>query len=188
MVTDLGPRLGNSPLSPLLYAIKYASPGAAVEFGVASGTTLGIIADAPHLNPVIGFDSFEGLPEDWRPGWEKGKFARKRPPRIPGADLVIGRFEDTLPPLCANLLGAPGWLLDLSLVHVDCDLYSSTVTVLDNIGPYLNEGTLVIFDEFHTYPGAEQHESKAWAEYTERTGIQWEPLGHGPEQLVICVR
>lgn len=182
---DLGPRLGNSPLTPLLDAIMLARPGTALEFGVGVGTTLGLIADARHLDPVVGFDSFKGLPETWRPGWEAGKFARKRPPRIPGANIVIGWFADTLPALTAHT--APGWLLDLSLVHIDCDLYSSTRTVLDNIGPYLTPGTIVVFDEFHGYPEAAQHEALAWAEFTAKGGLRWEPIGHGPQQYVIRV-
>lgn len=186
MTDMLGPRLGNSPLACLLQGIALARPGAALEFGVGVGTTLGLIADAPHLDPVVGFDSFKGLPEDWRPGWERGKFARKRPPNIPGTNLVIGWYADTLPGLFDHdAEHVPGWLLDLSFVHIDCDLYSSTVTVLEHLGPYFSKGLLLCFDEFHGYPGCEKHEQRAWLEYVEATRQPWEPVGHGPEQLLV---
>lgn len=213
-MTYLGPHLGNSLLSPLLWAIAHSRPGTALEFGVASGTTLGLLADCDHLDPVVGFDSFQGLPENWRPGWPAGKFARK-PPTIPGANLVIGLYADTLPALVGDpeegrrlasqrddliLSGAnpadlavplaphvPGWLLDLSLVHIDCDLYSSTATVLEHIGPYFSKGMLLAFDEYHGYDGCEDHEQRAWLEYVEASGTDWEPVGHGPEQLVVRI-
>lgn len=184
MLTDLGPLLGHSPLTPLLHALHEARPGAALEFGVATGTTLLLIGDAPHLHPVIGFDSFKGLPEDWRPGWERGKFARRRPPRVPTAELVIGWFDASLPRLIDS---APEWLPHISLIHIDCDLYSSTATVFRHLGPHITPGTVIVFDEFHSYPGADQHEAKAWCEWVEATGTRFRALGHGPEQLVVRV-
>src|SRR6478735_7213790 len=45
--------------------------GIAVEFGVGHGHSLRLIAS---VLPVIGFDSFMGLPEDWRPSHMKGAF------------------------------------------------------------------------------------------------------------------
>lgn len=74
---------------------------------------------------VVGFDSFEGLPEDWRTGFERGAFDDLSPDR-PGSpgELVVGWFDDTLP----EFLSGTGE--SISLLHVDCDLYSSTVTVL----------------------------------------------------------
>jgi hypothetical protein len=46
-------------------------PGMILEFGVASGLTLTAIANASGRN-VIGFDSFKGLPRDWRTGVQEG--------------------------------------------------------------------------------------------------------------------
>ena len=58
----------------------------------------------------------------------------------------------------------------MALVHVDCDLYWSTVTVLDHIGPHLRSGCVVVFDEFHGYDGAELHEARAWGEFVDLVG------------------
>lgn len=140
----------------------------AVEFGVYSGYSLRIIAE--HM-PVIGFDSFDGLPEDWRPGFPKGKFAvRREGPTIKGKPFVVpnnamvveGLFEHTAPEFPFPPLG---------LVHIDCDLYSSTVTALEAVEPYIDRGTIIVFDEFQGYEGYEEHEQKAWFEFRERRNV-----------------
>lgn len=171
----LGRRIGDHPHDVLRYALTKAK-GHAVEFGVYKGTTLALIAE--HM-PVTGFDSGQGLPEDWRPGFGKGRFAWKQPPNIPNTELAIGMFEDTL----------PGWTPPntLGLVHIDCDLYSSTATVLHHLEPHLTPACWIVFDEYHGYPGAEHHEAKAWTEFKERTNIKTRVIGHGPEQLAIRV-
>src|SRR5690606_27483706 len=40
-----------------------------------------------------------------------------------------------------------------SIVWLDADLYSSTVTVLDFIRPLLQDGTVLIFDDWFSYRG-----------------------------------
>lgn len=174
---DLGPRLGDHPHDTLRHVLSLKPGGLAVEFGVYKGTTLRMIA---AVMPVVGFDSFEGLPEDWRPGFGAGRFAC--PPPNLGVELVIGRFEDTLPTWAAQPHPRIGF------VHIDCDLYSSTTTMLKHIGPLLRSGCYVVFDEFWGYPGAETHEQRAWAEYVGRTGVQYDVIGHGPEQWAIRLR
>ncbi|MDQ6524322.1 class I SAM-dependent methyltransferase [Nocardioides sp. LHD-245] len=155
-------------------------PGLALEFGVSTGRTLQAIAAAmPAGSRVLGFDSFQGLPENWREGFPAGMF-RASPPEIPGTELVIGLYADTL----------PSWEPDevdpaIALVHIDCDLYSSTKTVLEHVGLHLEPGCLIVFDEFHSYPGAERHEAKAWAEWIDETGTEFTVLARGPEQLLV---
>lgn len=181
MTFDLGPRLGHAPLDVLDHVLQLVpTDGYALEFGVAEGRSLGLIAS--RLN-VVGFDSFEGLPEDWRAGFPQGMFACK-PPEIRNAHVVIGLFEETIP----RWFTEGGSLDDLVLVHIDCDLYSSTATVLEHIGPRLLPGTYVVFDEFHGYPGCEDHEQRAWAESVARTGIPYDVVGHGPEQWAVRMR
>jgi hypothetical protein len=171
----LGPRLGERFKDTLLHVLDLKPQGTALEFGVGSGASLRWIA---ARMPVIGFDSFQGLPETWRPGFEVGKFACK-PPVIMGAQLVIGLFSDTLP--------GRTWPKDVGLVHIDCDLYSSTVTVLENVAPALVPGTYVVFDEYHGYDGYLDHELKAWQEFVDQTQVEWEVVGHGPEQWAIRI-
>jgi hypothetical protein len=151
--------------------------GYALEFGVASGRTLAMIADKM---PVTGFDSFEGLPEDWREGFPKGTFACPVP-NVLYAEVVPGWFEDTVEKWVSENHER---LDDLALVHIDCDLYSSTATALGAIREFLLPGTLIVFDEYHGYPGWEDHEHKAWSEFTV-DGPEYRVLGHGPEQLLV---
>jgi hypothetical protein len=155
---------------------EFGPTGWAAEFGVYTGYSLNIIAN--HM-PVIGFDSFEGLPEDWRPGFPKGKFSEgwaKHHLRgvqhiSPGRQMLVpGWFEDTAPSFPFPPLG---------LVHIDCDLYSSTVTALDAVTPYIEFGTIIVFDEYHSYPGAEDHEEKAFIEWQVRTDIDVEQIAWG---------
>lgn len=155
--------------------------GWAIEFGVYTGQSLRLIAD--HM-PVIGLDSFEGLPEDWRPGFGKGKFHYPGTLALPfhsRAMIVPGLFKDSLP-----------WLLErglpwLGLVHIDCDLYSSTVTALDAVLPYIGAETFIVFDEFHGYPGHEEHEMKAWEEFVIRNKITYSMIGEGPEEKAFRI-
>lgn len=152
---------------------EHQPKGWAAEFGVYSGYSLNIIAT--HM-PVIGFDSFEGLPEDWREGFPKGMFA------------APFEFRDGFLPYCPNAMLVKGWFADtaptfpfpeLGLVHIDCDLYSSTVTVLDAILPCVDVDTILVFDEFHSYPGAENHEEKAFIEWYAKNGITCEQIAWG---------
>jgi len=127
--------------------------------------------------PVIGFDSFAGLPEDWRTEFPKGSFAHPKPD-IDNATIVEGWFADTLPAF--DFSG-----LDIGLVHFDADLHSSTATALEYIGPHIGNGTIVVFDEFHSFDGAEDHEQRAWTEWTANAGIDYTPIGHGFEQAAF---
>lgn len=163
----------------LRYALEnHVQPGWAVEFGVYSGYSFCLIAE--HM-PVIGFDSFEGLPEDWRPGFPKGKFA-DRLPMIPGyghnAMIQKGWFADTVPDFPFP---------DLSLVHIDCDLYSSTVTALSGVKDRIGVGTVLVFDEYHGYPGHEEHEMKAWTEFCEEHRIIYRTVHEGPEEAAFVI-
>lgn len=195
---DLGPELSRLPLGTLQHVLqarmreerererdhKLASNnvmhGMALEFGVGAGTSARLIS---QYMPVFGFDSFKGLPEDWRPGFPKGRFRQADIPPLPSnVYLAIGLFEDTLPVFTRNAHN-----FNISLIHIDCDLYSSTKTVLRYIGPYLKVGTWIVFDEYWGYEGCENHEMKAWHEYVQETCIPFEVIGHGPEQWAIRI-
>ena len=102
--------------------------GLCCEFGVFSGETIRFIA-RHFKGPVYGFDSFEGLPEDWRPGVEKGHFKMAALPKVPAnVELIKGWFNETLPGFIARHPGPASFL------HIDCDLYSSSKTVFRAAG------------------------------------------------------
>ncbi len=166
----------------LRYCLEEAPRGGmALEFGVFEGATLRVIAEARD-GGVYGFDSFEGLPETWRPGFAAGAFAVDRLPKVEGAELVVGRFEATL----------PGWLAEhpgpVDLLHVDCDLYGSAVTVLEHVAPRLRAGSVVLFDEYFNHPGWRRGEALAWQELVDRTGLTFEFLAYTADDEQVAVR
>ena len=153
--------------------------GLALEFGVASGDTLRRIA-ARRL-PAHGFDSFEGLPEDWRSGFEQGAFAQEMP-KVNGAELHIGWFEDSLPKFLTDHEGS------FAFVHLDADLYSSTVTIFTEAEDRFVPGTVLLFDEYFNYPGWEQHEHKAFLEFIDRTGHNFRYVAYNGQYEQVLVQ
>lgn len=133
----------------------------ALEFGVFSGHTLSIIRKN-FSGKVYGFDSFEGLPEKWRDGFEKGYFKTQNVPSIVGAEIIIGYFQETLEDFLLNIKSK------IKLVHFDADLYSSTAYCLGLLSDYLSDDCIFIFDEYQNYPGSENHEEKAFLEWLEK--------------------
>jgi hypothetical protein len=172
-----------SPHETLVHALECAPKGGmALEFGVWTGRSLRVIADLRGGRGVYGFDSFQGLPDHYRWDVPAGSFAVDEPPVVAGAELVVGWFEDTVP---AFLAEHPG---PVDFVHVDSDLYSSAVTVLDHVGPRLVPGSVLLFDEYFNFAGWEKHEHRAWREYLDRTGATAEYLAYTPDAEQVAVR
>jgi hypothetical protein len=128
--------------------------GLLLEFGVGDGHSINHIANDVS-EKIYGFDSFAGLPEYWKPGWEKGAFARPTPPDVrKNVELIVGLFEDVLPGFM-KAHSEP-----ISFLHVDSDLYSSAKTIFRWVHPQIIAGTIIVFDEYET-----EHEQKAFEEY-----------------------
>jgi hypothetical protein len=115
-----------------------------IEFGVYRGRTLRWWSQHLTLPTArfVGFDSFEGLPENWQCYAPRGWFNAGGPPKFndPRVSLVVGWFDQTL----------PSWEPpdhDQLIVNIDCDLYTSTTCVLTWLERYLRSGTLVYFDD-----------------------------------------
>jgi predicted O-methyltransferase YrrM len=177
-------RIFTDPQSTMRYALEIAQLGGmALEFGVFQGRSLRLIAAARPDGEVYGFDSFKGLPEDYRSHVREGAFAVDALPVVEGAELVVGWFDDTLP---GFLDSHPG---PVDFLHVDGDLYSSAKTVFDMVGPRLRPGSVVIFDEFFNFPGWEDHEFRAWQEHVSATGaeVTYEAYTVNNEQVVVRV-
>ncbi|MBF6022878.1 class I SAM-dependent methyltransferase [Lysobacter niastensis] len=146
--------------------------GITLECGVYFGRSLRLIARAT-TGPVHGFDSFQGLPEAWSA--QEGAGAYSTAGRMPWAggnvQLHAGWFEDTLPGFFARETGP------VRLLHVDCDLYSSTRTVLQAADAGLVPGSVIVFDDLLAYPGYEDHELKAFLEFADKRHLDWEVIG-----------
>lgn len=139
----------------LSHALKLAMDrfnfGHVLEFGVAAGTTLRQLIDEIGDDPyflTFGFDSCIGLPEDW-PGTvcKKGAFTNHgKEPYLPGVTKFYqGWFDDTLPVYCEEY---PAEGASIALLHLDADLYSSTISVLRALNDRIKPGTVIVCDEW----------------------------------------
>lgn len=162
-----------SMLQTFRYCLSQApKDGLVLEFGVRFGNTIRQIAELVGPGQVVhGFDSFEGLPEAWHKE-AKGSYSTKGEiPTVPKhVRLHQGWFEDTLP---AFLESYPG---DVRLLNIDCDIYSSTKTVLELLAPRIKPGAVIVFDEYIGNEQWREDEFKAFQEAIARYGWQYEYL------------
>lgn len=135
-------------------ADKYQLQGNPVsyfEFGVASGVSFEWwLQHAKHADSkFFGFDTFEGLPEDWGLFFKKGAMAHDMKAITDERHhFVKGIFQDTM----RNFVNEHRSTLELERRKVllfDADLFSSTIYVLTQLYPYLRKGDVLIFDEFN---------------------------------------
>lgn len=142
-------------------AILGGAPVDYLEFGVAGGDSLRcwLELNSHPESRFWGFDSFEGLPDDWSPSRPKGTFTQRgRPPKLhdPRVRFEIGLFQDTLP----RFLHAFHPQRQV-IIHNDSDLYSATLYTLTKLDSSVSDGTIIIFDEF--WDAA--HEFRAFMDY-----------------------
>jgi predicted O-methyltransferase YrrM len=151
-----------------------ALPGDVVECGVwRGGTALLLAASLEALAPskrLYLCDSFQGLPaltDGDRPEWyREGRFAARRDEvaellaRHHLADrctILEGWFADTLPSLSG---------IRACMVHIDCDLYQSTVDCLTHLYPAVADGGVIVFDDYSDGSGGERKAANAHAAAT----------------------
>jgi len=166
-----GPKLER--LEHLKQALTYVDiTGSILEFGVFQGKTLRLIANFFKNEPVWGFDSFEGLPEDWTKNeqgpieYSKGHFSVSAMPKVPdNVNLVKGWFNETLPEWLKNNTE------NIKFLHLDADLYSSTKDVLTLLNSRIVPGTVIVFDEMYPWRNINQYQN--WAEGEYRALKEW---------------
>jgi len=132
-----------------------------LEFGVFKGDSIRKWSTMnSHVSSrFFGFDTFEGLPEEWNSRIGQGAFdVGGALPQIADerVKFVKGLFQDTLPNFLSSF--SPKSRL---VVHNDSDLYSSTLYVLTMMVHLFKPGTIIMFDEF---PSA-LHEFRAWQDF-----------------------
>ena len=196
---------GHEAAQALALAFNYAHsekiPGDFAEFGVWQGRTFveawraGGRAGTPRR--YFAYDSFEGLPEiegtDETGRWETGEFthsrrafeARLRRARVPAADVEIvqGFFDATLKPSVAEPR-------EVAIAWVDCDLYASTVPVLDFLTDRLVQGAILLFDDWFCFKGDPTvGEQKACAEWLERNPqislVPWRQFNWAGQAFIV---
>jgi predicted O-methyltransferase YrrM len=167
----------------LTRALKVAenAKGSYAEFGVYKGSTINFIAGLCPKRTIWGFDSFEGLPEEWSGNASMFTAAGKVPDVRSNVTLVRGWFDKSL----------PGWLAanpdPIAFAHIDCDVYSSTKAIFDAIGPRLQPGAVIVFDEYFGYPGWQHHEFKAFQEFVKASGVEYRYLCYARIQCAVQV-
>lgn len=170
-------------------AVKIAN-GAFVEMGVCTGKTVNFIAALNPHSIIYGFDSFEGLPEDWIRQdrvFKKGTFSFKDgtyiPPVLHNVRLYKGWFKESLPTFKSKILKDR----PIAFLHIDCDIYSSTKEVFDILGDNIIPGTIIVFDELYNYPGYKNHEWKALQEYINRKqfDVKFIAFNENHEQIAL---
>lgn len=142
--------------------------GLVLEFGVRYGNSLRLIAGAA-AGPVHGFDSFEGLPEEWM-SEPKGTYTTygELPEIPPNVALHVGWFDETLPGFPAENPGP------IRFLHIDCDIYSSTRTVFEHLSDRVVPGTVIVFDDYLMNPTWREDEFKAFQEAVKKYGWDYE--------------
>jgi len=136
-------------LAIALMSQELPKSGLLLEFGVAEGVSANITSkiiegSTKPGRTLYGFDSFLGLPDEWV-GGHVGAFGREgKQPRVrERVQLVTGWFNQTLP---SFLLAHAG---PAAFVNIDCDVYSSAMTVLSSTRPRFQCGTLLHFHEMN---------------------------------------
>lgn len=153
-----------------------------VEFGCWGGTTFALAYRESRRRALSctlwAFDSFQGLPPqalpaDDHPRWQAGALSTSlgefraicRRNGIPDDDyrVVAGYYEETIGSAASYAGELPS---DIAVAYVDCDLYSSTTTVLGFLAPRLKHGMIVAFDDYFCYSStALAGERKALADF-----------------------
>ena len=172
-----------TPFDVLAFCLdQVEGPGLFMEFGVYSGTTINYLASRTR-EIVHGFDSFEGLPEQWG-SVPAGKFTRHGdlPAVRENVELHVGWFDRTLPGFLAEHLEPAAF------IHIDSDLYSSAKTVLELLRPRIVPGTILVFDEFFNYPGWQGHECRAFQEFIAATGLSSQYISYANRGFSVGMR
>lgn len=178
----------------ILEAVNYVRvaelPKVYFEFGCHSGRTFSAaILAAEYLGIELAsyaFDSFQGLPETNKVEdgyFQAGTFCTaldqfrqivlKRTGREIDTDHTVqGFYENTLTEALSKRLPSK-----VGFIHIDVDLYSSTVSVLEFIKNHLDDGTVVLFDDWYCFPpGQNKGEKKALQEFCVKyPHIKFEP-------------
>jgi len=165
-----------------------------LDLGVWLGWSTRLISDASD-RVVYGFDTFEGLVEDWQIDDQilvrQGTFSLAEPiaqrfMRDTGVSLheglpaplgrrvqfIRGSTYETLVPFLADRPAAP-----IALFHMDLDTYESCLHALETCKDRFVEGSILVFDEFLVTNG----EMRAFYEFQSQYGLEYRYRAWGLE-------
>tara|TARA_R110000822_G_scaffold307112_2_gene433837 strand:+ start:2932 stop:3567 length:636 start_codon:yes stop_codon:yes gene_type:complete len=159
--------------------------GLCLEFGVFEGESINFLSNLVKDRTWYGFDSFEGLQENWSGGYH-GKSWFNKKGEIPKVNnnvkIIKGCFKNTLPNFFKSTKEK------ISFMHIDCDTYESTKDVFNNINYDLfQNNSLILFDEYMSYWGWKENVFKAWQEYVKENNIKYEYVLFGKVQALVKI-
>jgi O-methyltransferase len=154
-----------------------------IEFGVASGIAFKWWVEK-NENPetrFYGFDVFTGLPEDFGVMKKQHYDTKGATPNIDDSRVtfVSGLFQNSLSGFLEGYKSNKR-----KVVHMDADLYSSTLYVLTRLLPLLKKDDIIIFDEF----GVPLHEFKAFTEIVSSYNLNFELVAAINNYLQIAIK
>ena len=169
-----------------------------LELGVYKGSSLRRLANTvQRYNQVAhGFDSWYGLPEAFAGVTSRGAFSTngKLPADLPQNVVLHSGWLNESMPTFVKTYERDGEQLPaaVAFVHVDIDLYSSTI---DGLEPLITSGmmvpgTIILFDEYLGWPGWDTDksgEASAWRDICRNHGIEWRHLLVYKQRMVIEV-
>jgi len=143
-----------------------------IEFGVFGGQSFfwWMEHNQHSLSTFHGFDTFEGLPEDWGLGFKKGDMSSGVPAlNDPRGKFYKGLFQDTVPAFVKQFPASA----NKKIIHLDADLFSSTLYALTSMAPIIKPGDILLFDEFNV----PNHEFFAFKVFSESYYIKTKLIG-----------
>ena len=153
------------------------------EFGVCGGHSFKwwLEHNKNSESKFYGFDTFEGLPEAFGQ-FGKGSMAvalESLNINDPRAGFYKGLFQDTLDPFLDQYRSERK-----KLIHLDADLFSATLFALSQLYRYLNDGDILLFDEF----AVPKHEFMAFKIFTESFYVNYEAIGAANNYLFTAIK
>jgi hypothetical protein len=149
--------------------------GLVCEFGVGNGRSLRMTQELLPLSVDIhGFDTFTGLPQAWNDEPAGTYSTGGLLPQMDDNNVIFhpGLFADTLGPF----LQAQPKDKFVAYANIDCDLYTSTLDILEAVHGRVRPGTILVFDEYICHPTWRQDEFRAWRECCKRFGWTYDYL------------
>ncbi len=171
-----------------------------LDLGVWLGWSTRLISDASGRQ-VYGFDTFEGLVEDWQIDDQilikRGTFSLSEPlaqrsmrdtgvslhDGLPAAlgrkvQFIRGSTYETLAPFLADRPSVP-----IRLFHMDLDTYESCLHALETCKDRFIEGSILVFDEYLVTNA----EMRAFFEFQNQYELEWRYRAWGLEIMEINV-
>ncbi len=155
-----------------------------IEFGVFSGSSINQFSKLLGSKTIFGFDSFEGLKEDWiGTSVVKGTFdLKKKIPKLnKNVSPISGWIENTLPIFLREKKPS------IIFAHIDVDTYSTAKFILQNVKPYLAKNSILLFDELYNFPGWDEGEYRALRETFNENEYQFLTFALNGQQACIKI-